>query len=129
MARTLTKTDLAEIIRLARVKHGLSWAKIADAIGKDKVWTVAALLGQHPLSTSEASIVAELLELDDEAVAVLQLTPYRGSGEAVASDPTMAARSLLSTAVRSRACHSDCMESTGGNSSTGWFLISRRKRC
>jgi cyanate lyase len=89
MARTLTKGQLAEIIKLARLKHGLSWAKIADALGKDRAWTVAALLGQHPLSAQDAAIVAELLDLDDEAVAVLQLTPYRGSGEDVASDPTI----------------------------------------
>jgi cyanate lyase len=89
VARTLTKSDLAEAIKLARLKHGLSWAKIAESIGKDRAWTVAALLGQHPLSAEEASIVAELLELEDEAVAVLQLTPYRGSGQAVASDPTI----------------------------------------
>jgi cyanate lyase len=89
MSSTLSKADLAEIIRLARLKHGLSWAKIAESIGKDKVWTVAALLGQHPLSAHEARIVAELLELDGDAVAVLQLEPYRGSSEAVASDPTI----------------------------------------
>ena len=85
----MTKSDLAEVIKLARLQHGLSWAHIAKSIGKDPAWTVAALLGQHPLSAGEASIVAELLELDDEAVAVLQLTPYRGSGQAVASDPTI----------------------------------------
>jgi cyanate lyase len=89
MTTVLTKADLAETIRLARLKHGLSWAQIAESIGKDKVWTVAALLGQHPLSAHEARIVTELLELDDEAVAVLQLQPYRGSTEAVASDPTI----------------------------------------
>jgi len=86
---TLTKADLGQVIRLARLKQGLSWATIAESIGKDKVWTVAALLGQHPLAASEARIVAELLELDDEAVAVLQLQPYRGSGESVVSDPTI----------------------------------------
>jgi cyanate lyase len=85
----LTKSELAGIIRLARLKHGLSWAKIAEAIGKDKVWTVAALLGQHPLSAEDASTVASLLHLDEEAVAVLQLAPYRGSGDAVSSDPTI----------------------------------------
>jgi cyanate lyase len=89
VARTLTKTGLAEVIKLARFKRGLSWAHIAKSIGKDSAWTVAALLGQHPLSAEDASTVAELLELDEEAVAVLQLTPYRGSGDAVTSDPTI----------------------------------------
>ncbi len=88
MTQTLTKTDLAELIKLARFKRGLSWAKIAEAIGKDRVWTVAALLGQHPLSAPDASTVASLLDLDEEAVAVLQLAPYRGSGGAE-SDPTI----------------------------------------
>ncbi len=89
MANTLTKTELAEVIRLARVKHGLSWAKIAESIDKDPVWTVAALLGQHPLSASDASTVASLLDLDDEAVAVLQMMPYRGSDATMAKDPTI----------------------------------------
>lgn len=86
---TLSKNELAQVIRLARVKQGLSWAKIAESIGKDPVWTVAALLGQHPLSAGEAATVASLLDLDDEAVAVLQLSPYRGSDDAAAKDPTI----------------------------------------
>jgi cyanate lyase len=86
---TLSKTDLAEVIRIARFKHGLSWAKVAEAIGKDRVWTVAALLGQHPLSARDAATVASLLDLDEEAVTILQLAPYRGSADAVSSDPTI----------------------------------------
>ncbi|BBX96714.1 cyanase [Mycobacterium lacus] len=85
----MTRTHLAEVITRARVDKGLSWAQIAEAIGKDRVWTVAALLGQHPLSEEDASTVASLLDLDDDAVAVLQMVPYRGSHEAVPSDPTI----------------------------------------
>jgi cyanate lyase len=85
----LSKTDLAEVIRIARFKHGLSWAKVAEAIGKDRVWTVAALLGHHPLSARDAATVASLLDLDEEAVTILQLAPYRGSADAVSSDPTI----------------------------------------
>ncbi|MGB8387397.1 cyanase [Mycobacterium sp.] len=89
MARTLTKADLAEVIRLARVRHGVSWGKLAASIGKDPVWTVAALLGQHPLSAGDASTVASLLDLDDEVVALLQMMPYRGSDATLAQDPTI----------------------------------------
>ncbi|ORV61743.1 cyanase [Mycobacterium europaeum] len=89
MATTLTKSDLGQVIRLARVKRGLSWAKIAESIGKDPVWTVAALLGQHPLPAGDAETVASLLDLDDEAVAVLQMMPYRGSDATMATDPTI----------------------------------------
>ena len=89
MTKILTKADLASVIRLVRFQRGLSWSEIAEAIGKDLVWTVAALLGQHPLSAHDASTVASLLDLDEEAVAVLQLPPYRGSGDGVPSDPTI----------------------------------------
>jgi cyanate lyase len=89
VTKPLTKTELAEVIRLARVQRRVSWAGIAESIGKDPVWTVAALLGQHPLSATDASTVASLLDLGDEAVAVLQMTPYRGSDTGVAADPTI----------------------------------------
>ncbi|OJZ74616.1 cyanase [Mycobacterium paraffinicum] len=89
MPTVLTKTDLAQVVRVARAKRGVSWAKIAESIGKDPVWTVAALLGQHPLTAGEASTVASLLDLDDEAVAVLQLMPYRASDATMATDPTI----------------------------------------
>ncbi len=88
-AITLTKSDLAGVIRLARVKQGLSWAKIAESIGKDPVWTVAALLGQHSLRAGDAAAVASHLGLDDEAVSVLQMMPYRGSDATMAKDPTI----------------------------------------
>ncbi|OBI04557.1 cyanase [Mycobacterium scrofulaceum] len=89
MATALTKTDLAEVVRRARAKRGLSWAKIAESIGKDPVWTVAALLGQHPLTAGDASTVGSLLGLDDEAVEVLQLMPYRGAEATTVTDPTI----------------------------------------
>lgn len=89
MATALTKTDLAEVVRRARARRGLSWAKIAESIGKDPVWTVAALLGQHPLTAGDASTVASLLGLDDEAVEVLQLMPYRGAEATTVTDPTI----------------------------------------
>ncbi|OBH78718.1 cyanase [Mycobacterium scrofulaceum] len=89
MATALTKTDLAEVVRRARAKRGLSWAKIAESIGKDPVWTVAALLGQHPLTAGDASTVGSLLGLDDEAVEVLQLMPYRGAQATTVTDPTI----------------------------------------
>ena len=87
MIDNAVKLQLAEVIKLARVAKGLSWANIAEAIGKDRVWTVAALLGQHPMSGSDASTVATLLDLDDDALAILQMLPYRGSD--ASRDPTI----------------------------------------
>lgn len=89
MTNTLTKKDLAEVIRVARVKKGLSWTKLAESIGKDPVWTVAALLGQHPLPKPDAVTIATLLDLDEDAVTVLLMEPYRGSDEPTRLDPTI----------------------------------------
>ena len=86
----LSKTDAAEIIRLARFRAGVTWAAIAERIDKAPVWTVAALLGQHPMSAEDANAVGELLSLDTEVVESLQIQPYRGSGEhAAPTDPTI----------------------------------------
>jgi cyanate lyase len=89
MEPVLTKQDLADTIRIARAREGLTWKEIAASIGKDPVWAVAALLGQHPLSQPDAETIADLLDLGPDAAVVLQLEPYRGSGEAVRSDPTI----------------------------------------
>lgn len=83
------KAQAAEEIQVARQKAGLKWSSIATAIGRPKEWTVAALLGQHPVPEAEARQVGELLDLSEEAVAALQRQPYRtGLGEA-AADPTI----------------------------------------
>ena len=74
----ITKLGLGHEIGLARVRKGISWADIAQAIGKDPVWTVAALLGQHPLTAHDATTVVSILGLDDpDAATVLQMQPYR----------------------------------------------------
>ncbi|GAC1320339.1 MAG: cyanase [Acidimicrobiales bacterium] len=85
----LGKQEAAEIIRLARFRAGVSWAEIATEIGCPPVWTVAALLGQHPMTDGQATRVGELLGLDAEVVEALQMQPYRGSAPSVMSDPTI----------------------------------------
>lgn len=86
----LSKKDAAEIIRLARFRAGISWATIAEHIDKPPAWTVAALLGQHPMSAEEANAVGQLLSLEPEVVESLQMQPYRGSfDQAVPADPTV----------------------------------------
>jgi cyanate lyase len=85
-----TKTSLGQDIAMARVRKGLSWNDIADAIGKDPVWTVSALLGQHPMTGKDAATVVLLLGLDDpDATVVLRMQPYRGNGPEMLRDPTI----------------------------------------
>ncbi|MBE9375977.1 cyanase [Saccharopolyspora sp. HNM0983] len=83
------KQQAGEVVAQARVRAGLTWAQIAERLGKPEVWTTAALLGQHPMSPSDAAAAAELLDLGADVVEALQRQPYRGSGEAVVADPTI----------------------------------------
>jgi cyanate lyase len=54
------------------------------------VFLTAALLGQHPISKEAAETVCKKLELDTDAVALLQQVPLRGSiPGGVPSDPTV----------------------------------------
>ena len=45
----MSKSDAAELIVAARLRAGLTWAEIAERIEAPLVWTVAALLGKHPV--------------------------------------------------------------------------------
>ena len=86
----VSKEQAAAIVRDAQFRSGRTWTQIAESIGRPAVWTVAALLGQHPMSAEEASTAGELLGLDDDVVRALQLQPYRGSGkQGIPTDPTV----------------------------------------
>jgi len=90
MKPVVSKKEAAEIIRTARFRAGVSWDDIAVRIGEAPAWTVAALLGQHPVGAEDAQIVGDMLSLDPEVVEALQMQPYRGSfEEQVPSDPTL----------------------------------------
>jgi cyanate lyase len=85
----MTKTEAAEAVKAARVTAGLTWTALAEQLGRPLVWTVAAALGQHPMSQSDAEALAKCLELDPAVVPALQLQPMRGSGPEVRADPTI----------------------------------------
>ena len=86
--RPMNRTDVTEMIVMARLKKGLSWAKIAKAIGQSKEWTTAALLGQMQMTKEQADKAGKLLGLPPDAVLLLQQVPYKGSlPTAVPTDP------------------------------------------
>lgn len=85
----VAKEFAAEEIQDAKQAKGIKWAEIADAIGRPKEWTVAALLGQHPVPQAEAEKVGQLLGLTDDTVRALQREPYRTGLGALAEDPTI----------------------------------------
>ena len=84
----MTRTEVTELIVAAKLKKGLKWADIAAEVGQSKEWVTAALLGQMALTRNQASSVGQLLGLPDDAVALLQSVPYKGSlPSAVPTDP------------------------------------------
>lgn len=74
-----SRIQVTEMIQSAKVLKGIKWRQIAEVIGQSKEWSTAACLGQMTMTKEQATAVGELLELSDEAVAWLQITPYKGS--------------------------------------------------
>lgn len=86
----MDREEATELILEAKREKGLTFEAIARKVGKHKVWTTAALYGQHPMSEDEAETVVDLLGLDSEVAGVLQEFPMRGSLETdVPTDPTI----------------------------------------
>ena len=84
-------TDRSEVTRrimAAKVTRGIRWAQVAEQVGQSKEWTTAACLGQMQMSRQQAEAVGRLFDLDSEAVAWLQIVPYKGSlPTSVPTDP------------------------------------------
>jgi cyanate lyase len=84
----VNRAQVTELVVMTRIKKGLSWAKIAKAVGQSKEWTTAALLGQMQMTKQQAQAAAKLLDLPADAVLWLQQVPYKGSlPTAVPTDP------------------------------------------
>jgi len=83
-----TREEVTQMILAAKVSKGIQWKQVADAIGLSKEWTTAGCLGQMTFNKQQAEIVGEIFGLSDEAVAWLQVVPYKGSlPSAVPTDP------------------------------------------
>jgi cyanate lyase len=86
----VTKKEAAEAVREAKQRLGLTWAQIAEAVGRPVAWTTSALLGQQPMPPKEAQAAASILDLDEDVAGAFQQQPTRGALEtAVPADPTM----------------------------------------
>ncbi|MCL1621125.1 cyanase [Ralstonia pseudosolanacearum] len=84
----MQREDVTDLIILQKIKKQLSWARLAEIVGRSKEWSTAALLGQMTLTAAQARAVGEALDLPDEAVALLQVVPYKGSlPSAMPTDP------------------------------------------
>jgi cyanate lyase len=84
----MDRTTVTSQIVSAKVRKGIKWSDVAKKVGQSKEWTTAACLGQMQLSKAQAETVGAIFELSDEAIAWLQIVPYKGSlPTAVPTDP------------------------------------------
>jgi len=84
----MTRDEVTQLILGNKRKKKVTWSDLAETTGQSKEWTAAALLGQMSLSAEQAERVGTALDLPDDAVAMLQVVPYKGSlPTAVPADP------------------------------------------
>jgi len=84
----MTRNEVTELIITQKLRKKLTWGQLAKETGQSKEWTTAALLGQMTLTAEQAAKVGARLELPADAVAQLQVVPYKGSlPTAVPADP------------------------------------------
>lgn len=84
----LTRAEATQHILEAKQRKGLTFAQIAESVGRSKEWTTATIFGQGSMSQEEATAVTKLLELDSQVTAALQQIPMKGSlDQTVPTDP------------------------------------------
>jgi cyanate lyase len=84
----MTRQEATRLILEAKQQRGLSFEEIAQAVGRHKVWTTAALMGQASMSADESTRVAEILGVNQDVAGALQQMPLKGSlDSAVPVDP------------------------------------------
>ena len=85
-----SRAALTDRIIDTKIRKDLTFEAIADGTGLSLAFVTAALLGQHPLPADAAKVVADKLELGDDAVRELQTIPLRNSiPGGVPTDPTI----------------------------------------
>jgi len=88
IAKPMTREDVTDLIYSAKVQKGIKWADVAKKLKLSKEWTTAACLGQMTLTKAQALVIGKTFGLPAEAVALLQVVPYKGSlRSSVPTDP------------------------------------------
>ena len=84
----MDRNDVTRRIVETKVRKGIKWADVAKAVGESKEWVTAGCLGQMTFTAAQAAKVGEIFDLDEDAIAWLQVVPYKGSlPTAVPTDP------------------------------------------
>jgi cyanate lyase len=83
------RDSATQALRRSLQRTGMTWAEVAEHIDRPLIWTIAALLGSHPVPADTAAAVGALLDLDEDTVLTLQEQPYRLDGDSLKADPTI----------------------------------------
>ncbi len=84
----MNRNDVTEQIIATRIQKGIKWADVAKKVGLSKEWVTAGCLGQMTFNSKQAQALGKIFGLSQEAVALLQIVPYKGSlPTAVPTDP------------------------------------------
>lgn len=84
----MNRAEVTAQILENKVRKGMKWSQVAKAVGQSKEWVTAACLGQMTFTKSQAEIIGGLFDLSDEAIAWLQIVPYKGSlSTSIPTDP------------------------------------------
>jgi cyanate lyase len=75
----MNRNDVTEMIIAARIQKGIKWVDVAKKIGLSKEWVTAGCLGQMTFDKKQAATLGKIFGLPAEAVALLQVVPYKGS--------------------------------------------------
>ena len=84
----MNRLEVTELIITNKLKKDIKWEAIAKALGLSKEWVTAGCLGQMTFNAEQAKIIGNMLDLPANAVAMLQVVPYKGAlPSAVPTDP------------------------------------------
>ncbi|NNH25146.1 cyanase [Acinetobacter terrestris] len=82
------RQQVTDMIISAKVLKSIKWSNVAKEIGLSKEWVTSACLGQMAFNKQQAEKIGEIFDLSDEAIAWLQIVPYKGSlPTSVPTDP------------------------------------------
>ena len=83
-----SREQVTDLIMSSKVVNKITWHSVAEKVGLSKEWVTSACLGQMAFDKEQAEIVGKIFSLSDEAIAWLQIVPYKGSlPTAVPTDP------------------------------------------
>lgn len=84
----MNRLEVTELIITNKLNKDIKWEAIAKALGLSKEWVTAGCLGQMTFNAEQATIIGDMLDLPANAVAMLQVVPYKGAlPGAVPTDP------------------------------------------